>query len=87
VDDRSDTLAGISVNKIRDVVFIITTIIALVAGWYTMKNQIDMISSQLKVVERDLTEASDIMKELSSRAVDNDARIRILEREIENKVR
>lgn len=87
MDDRDDTLAGISVNKIRDVVFIITTIIALVAGWYTMKNQIDMISSQLKVVERDLTEASDIMKELSSRAVDNDARIRILEREIENKVR
>lgn len=87
MDDRNDTLAGISVNKIRDVVFIITTIIALVAGWYTMKNQIDMISSQLKVVERDLTEASDIMKELSSRAVDNDARIRILEREIENQVR
>lgn len=87
MDDRSDTLAGISVNKIRDVVFIVTTIIALVAGWYTMKNQIDMISSQLKVVERDLTEASDIMKELSSRAVDNDARIRILEREIENQVR
>lgn len=87
MDDRNDTLAGISVNKIRDVVFIVTTIIALVAGWYTMKNQIDMISSQLKVVERDLTEASDIMKELSSRAVDNDARIRILEREIENQVR
>lgn len=84
MDDRNDTLAGISVNKIRDVVFIVTTIIALVAGWYTMKNQIDMISSQLKVVERDLTEASDIMKEMSARSSDNEARIRILEREIDS---
>lgn len=84
MDDRGDTLAGISVNKIRDVVFIITTIIALVAGWYTMKNQVDMISNQLKVVERDLTEASSIMKEMSARSTDNEARIRILEREIDS---